>query len=82
MTSRPNPVSGVANFEYTINTTGSVRVELTDMIGRVVSTIFEGNVSAGTHGLEVSAESLAAGMYQIVIKSGDNVATRSLQVVK
>ncbi|MFZ9760126.1 MAG: GEVED domain-containing protein [Candidatus Kapaibacteriota bacterium] len=79
---RPNPVSGVANFEYTINTTGSVRVELTDMIGRVVSTIFEGNVSAGTHGLEVSAESLAAGMYQIVIKSGDNVATRSLQVVK
>ena len=79
---RPNPVSGVANFEYTINTSGIVRVELTDMIGRVVSTIFEGSVSAGTHGLEVSAEGLAAGMYQIVIKSGENVATRSLQVVK
>jgi len=25
---------------------------------------------------------LAAGMYQIVIKSGDSVATRSLQVVR
>jgi len=79
---RPNPVSGVANFEYTIATSGMVRVELTDMIGRVVSTIFEGNVSAGTHALDVSAEGLAAGMYQIVIKSGENVATRSLQVVK
>jgi hypothetical protein len=52
------------------------------MIGRVVSKIFEGNVSAGTHALEVSAESLPAGMYQIVIKSGETVATRSLQVVK
>lgn len=79
---RPNPVSGVANFDYTLNTAGNVRVELTDMIGRVVSNIFEGNVSAGTHALEVSAEALPAGMYQIVIKSGDNVATRSLQVVK
>jgi hypothetical protein len=53
------------------------------MIGRTVSTIFEGNVSsAGTYSLEVSAEGLAAGMYQIVIKSGDSVATRSLQVVR
>jgi hypothetical protein len=80
---RPNPVSGIANVDYTINTPGMVRVELTDMIGRTVSTIFEGNVSsAGTYSLEVSAEGLAAGMYQIVIKSGDSVATRSLQVVR
>jgi hypothetical protein len=80
---RPNPVSGIANVDYTINTPGMVRVELTDMIGRTVSTIFEGNVSsAGTYSLEVSAENLAAGMYQIVIKSGDSVATRSLQVVR
>lgn len=79
---RPNPVSGIASFDYTLNTSGNVRVELTDMIGRVVSKIFEGNVSAGTHALEVSAESLPAGMYQIVIKSGETVATRSLQVVK
>jgi hypothetical protein len=80
---RPNPVSGIANVDYTINTPGFVRVELTDMIGRTVSTIFEGNVSsAGTYSLEVSAEGLAAGMYQIVIKSGDSVATRSLQVVR
>jgi hypothetical protein len=80
---RPNPVSGIANVDYTINAPGFVRVELTDMIGRTVSTIFEGNVSsAGTYSLEVSAEGLAAGMYQIVIKSGDSVATRSLQVVR
>ena len=79
---RPNPVSGIANVDYTITNAGNVRVELTDMIGRTVSTLFEGNVSAGTYSLEVSAEALAAGMYQIVIKSGDSVATRSLQVVK
>jgi hypothetical protein len=80
---RPNPVSGIANVDYTINTPGMVRVELTDMIGRTVSTIFVGNVSSpGTYSLEVSAEGLAAGMYQIVIKSGDSVATRSLQVVR
>ena len=80
---RPNPVSGIANVDYTISTPGMVRVELTDMIGRTVSTIFEGNVStAGTYSLEVSAENLPAGMYQIVVKSGDSVATRSLQVVR
>ena len=79
---RPNPVSGIANVDYTITNAGIVRIELTDMIGRTVSTLFEGNVSAGTYSVEVSAEGLAAGMYQIVIKSGDSVATRSLQVVK
>ena len=80
---RPNPVSGIANVDYTITTPGMVRVELTDMIGRTVSTIFEGNVStAGTYSLEVSAENLPVGMYQIVVKSGDSVATRSLQVVR
>ena len=80
--SRPNPVSGTATFDYSVANSGMVQVVLTDMIGREISTIFAGSVNAGTHTLEVSADNLATGMYQIVIKSGDKVATRSMQVVK
>jgi hypothetical protein len=80
---KPNPVSSFANVDYAINNAGFVRIELTDMIGRTVSTLFEGNVSnAGTYSVEVSTEGLAAGMYQIIVKSGDSIATRSMQVVK
>ena len=52
------------------------------MMGREISTIFSGNINAGTHTLEVSSSDLASGVYQIIVKSGDSFATRSIQVVK
>jgi hypothetical protein len=80
--SRPNPVSGIASFDYSVQNSGLVTVVLTDMMGREISTIFSGNVNAGTHSLEVSSSDLASGVYQIIVKSGDSFATRSIQVVK
>jgi hypothetical protein len=79
---RPNPVVNAAAFEYTVKNSGLVQVSVTDMMGREVVRIFNGTVNGGTYTLNVDTDNLTSGMYQIVVKAGDKVATRALQVVK
>jgi hypothetical protein len=78
----PNPVETTAILSYLVTEDARVRVEVYDLNGIMVLSLFEGTVSAGlVNHLVVPVESLAGGMYQIQILSKKDLATQKLMVV-
>jgi len=74
----PNPAD--ANFEYSFNlpTTSSVKIELVDMLGRVLTTIDNNTLIAGTHNYTVNVFNFENGIY--FIQSTINGNTESIKV--
>jgi hypothetical protein len=56
-----------------------VRVEVLDMTGRVVATVFEGNISTGIQSFRLD-ETLPAGQYLVRATSADNAVTQPVVV--
>jgi glucose/arabinose dehydrogenase len=60
----PNPASGKTQMDYSIKQSSSVQVVLLDVTGRVIRTLLDEYVQAGTHTLEVNElSSLPNGSY-------------------
>lgn len=71
----PNPVIDVANIEITnnINFNIYINVEVIDISGRRVKSIFNGNAPSGKSLLEYKVEGLKSGLYFIKVTSGKGV---------
>ena len=65
----PNPFADQGQFDVSLRTSGALRVELIDMLGRSVRTVYDGHAEAGqvVHGL-IDGVNLAHGMYMLRIK--------------
>lgn len=74
----PNPLNGQASIQL-IDTVGAVRVEATDLQGRLVARIYEGSVpDRGL--LKWKTDDLAAGIYLITVQSAQGKQT--VKVIK
>jgi hypothetical protein len=80
----PNPVvtGNKSIIPLMLANTDYVTVSITDVMGRELTTVFSGQLSAGSHELPFSTQSLAAGMYQYIVKTGDITLARSFTVVQ
>jgi hypothetical protein len=78
----PNPVQERVVVSYTLSDAASVNIMITDNLGRLVSTLDEGNRSAGNYEREINTQEWAAGIYNVSVRLGANVITRRLSVVK
>ncbi len=81
----PNPTnlgSGDVHISFVLNNSGFVRIHLTDVMGRNVGVVYEGNLNNGTHGLNYNISTLSTGTYYLNLTVGNNVATKILNVVK
>lgn len=78
----PNPASSDLNVDYSVAASGEVSVELYDLLGNKVKTISNGVVEAGSYTATTSVSDLKSGVYFVTIKSGNNVATQKVTVVK
>ena len=76
----PNPVTGLTEIAYELANPSDVIVEITDMTGRTVLNFNEGTRPAGKHSLQVSTESLEAGVYFYTLKAGNFVDTKRMVV--
>lgn len=62
----PNPFNPEATFRFGVNAQQNVRAELVDVLGRVVSTLFEGNVAADDmQTVRIDGSGLPSGAYLI-----------------
>ncbi|HLP15990.1 MAG TPA: T9SS type A sorting domain-containing protein [Bacteroidota bacterium] len=78
----PNPFNPSTSINYTLKTTGMVRLTVFDVLGRQVQVLVNGVQSAGAHQVSFDARSLSGGMYFYRLEAGDGVITRKMTLVK
>ncbi|HLP55597.1 MAG TPA: T9SS type A sorting domain-containing protein [Fluviicola sp.] len=78
----PNPINDQATFVVNLDRTADVTIELVDLSGKVVMTVFEGNMEAGSTNVNCSSSSLNAGLYTAVIRANGFMKTIKCVVSK
>jgi hypothetical protein len=78
----PNPTSGLARVNVTTGRDEEVSVRVYDVTGRVVATVTESYLVAGTRMMDIDTRGLAAGVYVLRAEAGNEVATRRLTVLR
>ncbi|WP_201980950.1 T9SS type A sorting domain-containing protein [Hymenobacter rubidus] len=75
----PNPAAGAATVAYNVGTHADhVNVVLTDLLGREVRVLANGQQAAGVQNTTVSTADVAAGTYMVRVQVGDKVSTRKV----
>lgn len=75
----PNPTEGNAYINLDMPSTSNVKIELFDVIGNQVETVYNGNLGEGTNNVAIkSASDLSSGMYMLKIEIGTNTYTERL----
>ena len=65
----PNPINDIAYFEFNSEKYEQVNASITDITGRVVTTILSEKLNAGKHHYKFSLSNLQYGIYFLVITS-------------
>ncbi len=67
----PNPFVSTTEIGYELTNSAEVSIEVSDMTGRIVMRIDEGQKPAGKHQYTLHADQLDAGVYFYSLKAGD-----------
>jgi len=77
----PNPIEENTVIGFNLLDKQKVQVQLYDVLGQHVSTIFEGNLSAGEHEYKIADQTnLTSGIYFVKLTAGDHKFTKKLIV--
>ena len=79
---RPNPVTTESSLDYTLSQNANIEITLVDASGKEISRLYSGMQTAGSHIQKIDAKNLPSGVYQVVLRSGDIMLTRSINVIK
>lgn len=74
----PNPFTDVVTIEYSLPISAPVTLTLTDIPGRIVSTLQTPQQQAGTHTVSLEGSTLAPGLYIYKIVAGNFVQTGTI----
>jgi flagellar hook assembly protein FlgD len=80
----PNPVNSFANISLKVDTASEVRIEVYDLKGRKLSSIFYGMVGSGEHIVSWNAadSKLASGVYLLKASSVYDTVVQKILLVK
>lgn len=78
----PNPFNASTSMLIGLPQSSSVTLKVYDLNGREVSTLLQGNISAGWHGVVWNANDLPGGMYFAQLVSGKNMVTQRLTLIR
>jgi hypothetical protein len=79
----PNPAQGRMAYTVALPRAASVRLQVLDLAGRLVMTLWDGRLEAGRHGLEWNArQSLSSGVYQLVMESEGQRRSRRFALLR
>lgn len=84
----PNPFNPSTTIEYSVKTSGQVRLAVFNLRGEVVRVLVDEDVSAGQQvpaiwdGRDSFGQQVASGMYFYRLESGNEIQTRRMQLVR
>ena len=78
----PNPVAGRATVRYSVAEAGPVHVAVTDMLGRAVAVLADGERATGHHEAALDAGRLAPGVYVVRLVTGAGAWSQRLTVAR
>jgi hypothetical protein len=78
----PNPFNPSTTIAYAVPHTGSVRIDVFDVLGRQVATLVDGTMAAGRYEVSVDASSWASGLYVYMLQAGDERITRNMVLLR
>ncbi|MCK4806585.1 MAG: T9SS type A sorting domain-containing protein [Candidatus Aegiribacteria sp.] len=78
----PNPVTTGASLGFTVPSGGNVRLNVYDVSGRIVETVFNGNVEGGSHSVEWNpGSSVSSGVYFVRLDTEEGSVTVRAMVI-
>lgn len=78
----PNPFSGVATVNYSLNESADVKLTVTNMLGEVVSSVDFGSKTAGEYTVSFDGSNLPAGMYFFNLQAGNHNVMKKATITK
>lgn len=78
----PNPFNPETRIEYSLAEHARVSLEIYDVLGRIVTTLVEGEQEAGTHSAILDANTLPGGIYFYRLKAGTFKDVKKMLLVK
>jgi hypothetical protein len=76
----PNPARTAASIEFGLAQRGYLRLTLSDLLGRQVATIWEGELPAGDHLVRHDISGLTPGLYLCTLAAPERTVTRVMAV--
>jgi hypothetical protein len=78
----PNPFNAGTNIGFALPRGSEVKVEIYNLLGQKIVTLFEGQLPAGHHSVTWDASDAASGVYFYKISAGDYSAIRMMTLLK
>ncbi len=78
----PNPFNPVTNIEYSLTDTEQISIKVYDLTGRLVSTLLDSVMPAGSYRVTFDAQDLASGIYVYRLESTSATITRKMVLLK
>jgi hypothetical protein len=78
----PNPFNPTTSIRFSVPTTGQTRLDVYDMSGRLVTTLVNGQMTAGSHQATWNATNMPSGMYIYRLTAGNQTASGKMMFVK
>ncbi len=75
---QPNPANRTTLIKYDTKTVGAASLEVTDLTGRIVMGMNQGNQPAGTHSFNLDVSGLSQGMYLYTLRTTSESLTRRM----
>lgn len=78
----PNPFNPSTTIPVSISEFQKVKVDVYDITGRLVQSVFNGNLNAGNYELPVNMEKFSSGVYLYRLQTNDEVMIKRMTLVK
>ncbi len=78
----PNPFNPETTIEFGMAGRGHVELSVYDITGKLVATLLDSEVAAGTHKVKWNASGFASGLYFYKVKTSDRMITKKLILMK
>jgi photosystem II stability/assembly factor-like uncharacterized protein len=78
----PNPFNPTTNIKFDIPKTGLVKIYVYDVLGSIVATLVNEDLTAGSYKVDFNASNLSSGIYFYTINAGNFTETKKMMLIK